>query len=456
MSESPQFLQVEYEDAVQRNSALFRTIGRISASGLLFMVVMHLFFRQLDPAYPWLSMVIVNLVSCVGVLFSLRIQLRDRFNSALAVYLGSVALSLIANLYFMGGPRSPLTKAFIVIILIAGLLGKRKISGWLFAITIVVIISQLFLSTLGLIPPPGIQNWILVILDNLVLVIVLIVTLALTTRVVRNNEIVENVLMQRDSELTAAVQTAENALHTEQQARQRERLLIEQLQTMVQNYVTYLEKIDEGDYSSQLSLPDQALSDVPELIHLGASLRDTIEKLVTQINDAEIAQSMYIQQAWESFIGQGTTPTGFVFDDEAKSVKVVQDAWLPVMDTVLDTENLTTEDDEMGFTLTIRGAVIGALGLKRKKFSSWTEDEVIMVRDIVDQLSQTLERLRLVDDISRRAALEGTASKVSASIRAEVDIEAVLERAISELGVALQADSGYAQLSFAEKREDTA
>ncbi len=110
----------------------------------------------------------------------------------------------------------------------------------------------------------------------------------------------------------------------------------------------------------------------------------------------------------------------------------------------------------MGITLTIRGAVIGALGLKRKKFSSWTEDEVIMVRDIVDQLSQTLERLRLVDDISRKAALEGTASKVSASIRAEVDIEAVLERAISELGVALQADSGYAQLSFAEKREDTA
>jgi hypothetical protein len=455
MRKSPQYLQKEYEDAIQRNASLFRTIGLISASGLVFLIIVHALFRQFDPAYPWLSMVIVNLVSFAGVILSLRLQLRGPFNRALGVYISAVALSLAANLYFMGGPRSPLTKAFIVIVLIAGLLGKRRIAVWLFALIVVVIISQFALSVIGLIPPPAVRNTTLVILDNLVLVIVLIVTLVLTTRVVRNNEVVETILKQRDEELTTAVQTAETALHTEQQARQRERLLIEQLQMLVQTYVTYLGHIGAGDYEAQLTIPEQKFADVPELIHLGHSLRQTISNLTTRIKDAEMAQTMYIQRSWESFLEQSTTPSGFEYKQQNSDVIATENAWMPVMETAFNSESIVTADDEMGIAMNIRGAVIGALGLKRKEHSTWTEDEILMVRDIVDQLTQTLERLRLIDDISRSAALESTASNVTASIRAEVDIEAVLERAIAELGVALQADSGYGQLSLDGDREDT-
>ncbi len=41
----------------------------------------------------------------------------------------------------------------------------------------------------------------------------------------------------------------------------------------------------------------------------------------------------------------------------------------------------------------------------------------------------------------------------TANIRAETDIESVLERTLAELGTALQADSGYVQISFGEERE---
>jgi hypothetical protein len=165
---------------------------------------------------------------------------------------------------------------------------------------------------------------------------------------------------------------------------------------------------------------------------------------------------MYIQRAWQSFISQGKTEIGYLFNDEEPHVKAITDVWLPAMNKAIDTENLVAENDEMGLTLKIRGAVIGALGLKRKDQSNWSDDEVIMVRDIVDQLTQTLERLRLVDGISQRASLEATASRITANIRSEVDIEGILERAISELGTALQAEIGHAQLSFTEMREDTA
>jgi len=456
MSEMSQDLRVEYEDATQRNEALFRMIGRISSGGLLLMMTVHILLGQFEQAYPRVPMVIVNLVSFAGVMLSLRIQLRGRFANAVAVYLGAVVITLAASLYFFGGTQSPLSKAFIIVVLFAGLLGNKKSAVWLFVFIVAAIIILLVLSIQGLIPPPGIQFESMVILDNFVLVIALIVTLALTTRIVRNNEIVENILVQRDEVLSTAVHRAEIALQTENEARQRERIFIEQLQQLVQTYVTYLGRVGEGDYTTQLSIPEQDYTEVPELIHLGQGLQDTVGNLIARIEEIDAAQTMYIQQSWESFVQQGSTPSGYVYKEQEKDVKVSQDAWLPVMSQALEIQGVATEDGDIGIALGVRGAWIGALGLRRKERSTWREDEVAMVRDIVDQLTQTIERLRLVDDVSRRAALEATTSKVTASIRAEVDIETVLERALVELGGALQADSGYAQLSFSEEREDAA
>jgi hypothetical protein len=381
---------------------------------------------------------------------------RSQFNRALTLYLCGVVLSLAANVYFVGGSRSPLSKAFFIIVLIAGLLGKRKIAVWLFAASIVVILFLFAVSMLGLVPQPDMNPRTLVILDNLVLVIVLIVTLTLTTQVVQNRDLMQLALKQREIDIVEAIKTAESAHQMENQVRHREQLLIEQMQTLVQTYVSYLENVGKGDYSAQLATPDYEFSNVPELVLLSRSLRETIDQLVTKIKDAEIAQTMYIQRAWQSFISQGKTEIGYLFNDEEPHVKAITDVWLPAMNKAIDTENLVAENDEMGLTLKIRGAVIGALGLKRKDQSNWSDDEVIMVRDIVDQLTQTLERLRLVDDISQRASLEATASRITANIRSEVDIEGILERAISELGTALQAEKGHAQLSFTEMREDTA
>lgn len=454
MREIPQDLRVEYEDASKRNAVLFRTIARISLVGLLLLVAIHIILSRSESAYPLVPMVIVNMISFVGVIFSLQVHLRGRFSRAVAMYLGTVVLTLVTSLYFLGGTQSPLSKAFIIVILFAGLLGKRNSALWFFVTIVGVIILLFILSIRGFLPPPAIQESSMMILDNFVLVIALIVTLALTTRVVLNNEVVEKILIQRELELSTAVHNAEIALQTESEARQRERVFIEQLRQLVQTYATYLERIGEGDYTTQLNFLEQDYTEVPELIHLGQGLRDTVGNLTNRLDEAETAQMMYIQQAWESFVQQGFTPSGFVFEDQDKSVSVSQDAWLPVMDRALASKGFAIEDADLGIGLGMRGAWIGALGLKRKDRSVWSEDEVAMVRDIVDQLTQTIERLRLVDDISRRAALEAMGSKVTDSIRAEVDIEAVLERALAELGAALQADRGYAQLTFVEERED--
>ena len=311
MREVKQNFQSDYESVEQRNGALFRTIGRISSVGLLLLVIVHTILGRSEPAYPWAPMVIVNLVSFIGVIISLWVHLRGPFPRAVAIYLGAVLLTLVASLYYLGGTQNPLSKAFIIVILFAGLLGRRKSAVWFFAGIVCVIGALSMLTIRGFLLPPSIQGRTLIILDNVVLLLALIVTLALTTRVVSNSEAVEKILRKRDMELSAAVRNTELALKTESEARQREHLFIVQLQKVVQTYANYLEKIGEGDYSASLNILEQENTEIPELVHLGQGLRDTVGYLVSRLEEAETAQMMYIQQAWESFVQQRYTPSGY-------------------------------------------------------------------------------------------------------------------------------------------------
>jgi GAF domain-containing protein len=151
---------------------------------------------------------------------------------------------------------------------------------------------------------------------------------------------------------------------------------------------------------------------------------------------------------------QESTPPGYLFDDQHGEHIQPGQPWLPVLSETHQKQGVVTRDAELGVELGIRGTSIGAIGLRRKDGrSSWTADEIAMIADIADELTQTIERLRLVEDISRRAALESTIGQVTARIRAEIDIESVLESALTELGEVLQAERGYVHLSITDKQE---
>jgi GAF domain-containing protein len=450
MTEASELLRNDYEQATQGNKSLFIIIGRLSTIGLIFFVLLHVILVQYDAGYPWLPLTLINIISSICVIFSIRIYKQDKYSAALGLYVGAVALSVAVNLYLFGGPQSPLMKAFIVLVLISGLLGNHKLARWLFFGVVIIIISQLILFEFGLIPSTNIRNETIIVLDNVVLLVVLFVTLALTTRIIRNNKIVVKVLQQRDQQLTNAIQTSENALQNEQQFRQMQQLLIEQLQHLVQSYMTYLDQVETGNINANIIFPEDQTTDVPELFILGEKLRSTITKLISRIEDTELALSKYVQSSWESYVSESEKTLGYVYDGQQRTVKSNPQVLTSVMKTALKENGLATEGGELGISMNINGAVIGALGLKRSIGSTWSEDEIIMVEDIVGQLAQTVERLRLVDDISQRAALESAVGDISSRIRAEVDIELILKRALTELGEAVQADRGFVQLSVTD------
>lgn len=111
--------------------------------------------------------------------------------------------------------------------------------------------------------------------------------------------------------------------------------------------------------------------------------------------------------------------------------------------------DLEQRASEVAIPLRVGGETIGAIGYRRRaEEGAWEEEDVAFLSALTEQLSQALDSARLLDESRKTAALEQAIVQVTSRIRAEVEIEAVLERTLAELGAVLEADQGHALLTI--------
>lgn len=86
----------------------------------------------------------------------------------------------------------------------------------------------------------------------------------------------------------------------------------------------------------------------------------------------------------------------------------------------------------------VRGQVIAVVGgRKPQEASEWTAEEIALVEAMTEQLSLSLESVRLYQDTQRRAERERVTGQITARIRESLDVETVLKTAVREIGEAL-------------------
>jgi len=266
---------------------------------------------------------------------------------------------------------------------------------------------------------------------------------------------------KREETLAEMSQQAQAAAAAERAAQQQALETAQQLQEVAQDYAAFLEQVADGNYSATLDLDALAGQEKmpPELISLGEYINTTVASLVAALDEAQSIQERYLIQSWAGLMAGRHAPGGYRYrageTGDAPQVEVDEDAWLSPMTRTVHSKDVTVETQALALPIAsgARAQLIGALGVRREGSAAWSEDELALVTTVTDQLAQTLENLRLLDETTRRAAREQMAGEITGRIREAVEIEAVLERALSELGRAFAAERGTAYLALTGQEE---
>jgi GAF domain-containing protein/ABC-type uncharacterized transport system substrate-binding protein len=105
--------------------------------------------------------------------------------------------------------------------------------------------------------------------------------------------------------------------------------------------------------------------------------------------------------------------------------------------------------------ISLRGQVLASLELERQDGGSrWSDEERELVQSVVDQASLALENARLFEETRALAQHEQQVGEITDRLRAQLEIEAVLEQALRDLGQALGAERAVARLALVGDQEE--
>jgi GAF domain-containing protein len=97
--------------------------------------------------------------------------------------------------------------------------------------------------------------------------------------------------------------------------------------------------------------------------------------------------------------------------------------------------------------ITLGGTTIGDLQLHGvDPGKEWSESELALIRAVVDQVAQTAENLRLLDETQERASREQLVGQISDRLRRAPDVETLMKVAVSELSRVLDPARTFVRL----------
>jgi PAS domain S-box-containing protein len=188
-----------------------------------------------------------------------------------------------------------------------------------------------------------------------------------------------------------------------------------------------------------------------------------LQRAQAALDEVEAANRRYLRERWVDFVpkraasayeyvqGEGMPPGSKVdarwLSDLLSATQLVEleEAVERVM-TAQETVTVTgahggTEQAALVAPVRLRGEVIGALGFRTPLGErQWTSEDIALVQAVADQMALAIENARLLDDTQRGEARERTISEITANLARSLDVEAVLQTVVRELGQTLPVD----------------
>ena len=161
-------------------------------------------------------------------------------------------------------------------------------------------------------------------------------------------------------------------------------------------------------------------------------------------NELEIAHGKQVQGAWEQYLHG--VPLGYVFThDGVEPLEVVISGEEDM--SINQNPRLDLVHNRLEAPLMIRGQVIGSVVFKRETSSKpWTESELLLVLDVLEQISPALEGARLLEETLARASHEQAVNIISTQVRRSASVDDLLQNTVRELGKVLGSSHTFIQL----------
>jgi len=168
------------------------------------------------------------------------------------------------------------------------------------------------------------------------------------------------------------------------------------------------------------------------------------------LKEVQSAHRRYLNQAWNEFLSiRPVTQVDYAQPGMASGnedlLHEAQHAAMVHERTVATDSAPTDQGGEpfqpqtvLAVPLKLRGQVIGTITMHETRHRRpWTSEDIDLVEAIAEQIAQTVENLRLMDETQRRATRERLVSDVTTRVRETLDMDTVLQAAVREIRTSL-------------------
>jgi hypothetical protein len=420
-----------------RRAQLFQTISLTTTIGAAAVLVFFLASEAIFPLPSFRYMIAVTTGYFALSALSMWIGRRGDLTTAIAIFMANTIGGMFLSSYLFNGTTGPLPIVLAAIPMVAGLLGGRRSAYWMAVIVGALYLLMALLELLDVIHPLQVSGLVLLIVSGGLFVATLAIVGIVAGMSFELTQTALSLALQRTEDLISISGQAEQAARAERDAREREERSSHQLRRTAQDYIAFMEQVRSGNYEARLELQDSGQDPIgSELATLGRYINNTVESLVAALGDLQAIQRQRTAESWRSHAETGLGQLKFHSqgsDGDAASA-ASQQIHPDRLDEALRTRAAAADRGEMALPILLHGEPIGAVGLLRRGEAEWTEEEVTLAEGIMDQLAQTIESLRLLDETQRQAAREQLTSEFATRIRETLDMETILQTAVRELG----------------------
>ncbi len=213
-------------------------------------------------------------------------------------------------------------------------------------------------------------------------------------------------------------------------------------------------------YGAFLDEDVPVLQEVADQIAIGLGQARLFAEMRAKLEEMEARQRQDVREQWDGFMSRRATP---VYERARPGAVPLSEALLSgssseighVVEQAMERGEAVVQsgaDDGAGratlaVPVSLRGEVLGVLGLHEAEGGRWwTEEEIALVEAVADQMALAIENARLLEETRRRGERERLVADISAKVRASTDVDTILYTAIRELGRALRASDGLIRL----------